>query len=343
MDGQSLISFLSGTNADAAERTVFGETDYPLRFGWAPLRSVRMQGLKFIEAPRPELYYLREDAAEVKNLYEPWNAQVQEFRGILAEIRAKVAPRGDSKGSIGQATIDELKALGYLGSADAGSATNVPEPSLLPDPKDKVEEQNLLHKAMLAEEDGQNTAARESLQKLLQLDPKSATALRQLGELELRAGDYAESSKHLKGALDANPQDAGAAFDEGQALEKIHDLAGARDALELSLKLKPGQLEARLLLGNVYLALKNARAAEDQFTAVLLLRPASIEAQLGVAKAQVAEGNFNDAAQQLNSLAKSQPRNVEVFELLAQAYSGLGKKMEAQRAEDRARLLRAAK
>jgi len=342
LDGESLTLYFTGTNADDSERTVFGETDYPLRFGWAPLRSVRMQGLKFIEAPRPELYDVLQDAAEVKNQYEPWNAQVQKFRAMLAQIRAKQPSPGNSRGSIGQGTIDELKALGYLGTADAGSATNVPEPSLLPDPKDKIEEQNLLHLAMIASEDGRADAAREFLRKVLQLDPKSPTALRQLGDLELQAGEYAESAQHLKAALEVHPDDATAAFHEGQALERTHDLAGARDVLESSLKLMPGQIDARLLLGQVYLALKNVKAAEDQFDAALLLQP-SIEAQLVIAKARITAENFNEAAQQLVALSKSQPGNAKVFELLAEAYSGLGKKVEAQRAAARATLLRARK
>src|SRR5215471_7483612 len=72
LDGQSLRSYLAGT--DVADRTAFGETDYPLRFGWAPLRSVREAGFKFIEAPRPELYNLDSDAQEVDNKYAPWDA-----------------------------------------------------------------------------------------------------------------------------------------------------------------------------------------------------------------------------------------------------------------------------
>ncbi len=343
LDGESLKPYFTDSNADASERIVFGETDYPLRFGWAPLRSVRAHALKFIEAPRPELYDLRQDAAEVTNQYEPWNAQVQKFRGMLAEVRAKSPPPENSSAAIGQATIDELKALGYLGRADAGSATNVPEPSLLPDPKDKIEEQNLLHRGMIASEDGRNDAARESLEKVLQLDPKSHTALRQLGELELHAGDYAKAAQHLKSAFEVRPDDATAAFYEGQAFEKTHDLEGARDALEASLKLMPGQVEARLLLGQVYLGLNNAKAAEDQFEGALLLQSGNLEAQLGIAKAQLAENNFNDATQRLDALSKSQPRNAEVFDLLAQAYLGLGKKAEAQRAEARAKLLRTQK
>jgi arylsulfatase A-like enzyme/Flp pilus assembly protein TadD len=339
LDGESLKPYFTNTNADAAERVAFGETDYPLRFGWAPLRSVRTQGIKFIEAPRPELYDLHADAAELNNKYEPWNAQVKDLRGMLAELRSKAAPAAPSQGMVGQGTIDELKALGYLGSADVGSATNVPEPSLLPDPKDKIEEQNLLHLAMIASEDDRAAEARKSLEKVLQLDPKSPTALKQLGELELRAGEYAQSAQHLKAALEVRPEDASTALHEGQALDKMHDLPGARDALEASLKLLPRQLEARLLLGDVYLGLKDPKAAEDQFEAALLIQSSSVEGQLGVAKAEIAEGKFNEAVQQIEPLSKSQPGTAELFELLAQAYAGLGKKAEAEQAAARARLL----
>ncbi len=70
-DGSSLKPYFTG--AERAEHTAFGEADYPLRFGWAPLRSVRSEGYKYIEAPRPEFYDLRSDAGELINRYEPWN------------------------------------------------------------------------------------------------------------------------------------------------------------------------------------------------------------------------------------------------------------------------------
>ena len=340
-EGESLKTYFAGT--ETAARSAFGETDYPLRFGWAPLRSVRTEGFKFIEAPRPELYDLHRDAGELDNKYEPWSVQVQKSRGMLAALRPNKPPPESSRSAVGEGTINELKALGYLGSADAGSATNVPEPSLLPDPKDRIEELNLLHAAMIASADNRAAEARQSLEKVLQLNPKSPTALRDLGELELHAGDYAKAAQHLKEAMEVRPDDASVAFYQGQALEKIHDLAGARDALETSLKLLPGRFQARLLLGQVYLALKDAKAAEDQFEAALLLQSNSVEAQLALAKAQIAEGNFDEALRQLETLSKIQSNNAEVFELLAQAYTGLGKLVEAHQAESRARVLRAGK
>src|SRR5579864_1758994 len=65
LDGQSLkVAFGTGM---IESRPSFGETDYPLRFGWAPLRSLRSDNSKLIEAPRPEFYNLKSDPGELKN------------------------------------------------------------------------------------------------------------------------------------------------------------------------------------------------------------------------------------------------------------------------------------
>ncbi|MCU1269914.1 MAG: hypothetical protein JWN74_1208 [Acidobacteriaceae bacterium] len=337
-DGESLKPFLSGARPGA--RIAFGETDYPLRFGWAPLRSVREQGFKFIEAPRPELYDLHQDPGEVHNTYVPWDEKVQKSRSMLAEMRAKMPPPAPSAATVPAGTVDELKALGYLGQADVGSSTDVPEPSLLPDPKDKIQEANLLHTAMMAEEDNRPSDARASLEKVLQLDPKSPTALRQIGQLELKAGDYAKAAEHLHTAREIRPNDAAAAFDEGQAREKLGDFAGAREALETSLKLSPGQLAARVLLGRVYLKLNDPKVAEDQFEAATLLDSKSLDAQLGVAQAEIAEGKQSAALDHLKSLSASHPKEPQIFDLLGEAYRGLGNEKEAGQAEARAELLR---
>jgi len=263
LDGESLRPYLSGS--ESADRIALGETDYPLRFGWASLRSVRMEGFKFIEAPRAELYDLRADPGELKNGYYPDNPEVGKARTVLADWKAKLPA-----------------------SASAGFTTTLLS---LPDPKDRIGEQNLLHAAMLASDDGRLGDARQALQKALALDPTSPAALRQLGELELAARDYPKAAQYLKAACRLRPDDATAAFHLGEALERTGDLGGARDALETSLKLLPGQLPARLLLGEVYLGLKDFAAAEDQFEAALLLQPSSAEAKAGLARANNSKSN----------------------------------------------------
>ena len=342
LDGGSLEPFLAGI--EAPPRTVVGETDYPLRFGWAPLRSVRKEGFKFIEAPKPELYDLQPDPGELQNQYQPWDGTVQKLRRVLAELSAKSPAAGKtSPGAVSVSTIDELHALGYLGSADARSATDVPEPSLLPDPKDKIEEQNLLHTAMMASENGEPNKARVALEKVLRLDESSAIALRQLGQLEMASGSYAKAAGYFRRRQDAHPNDATDVSEYGRALEMSGDLHGARDVLQASLKLHPDQFGARLSLGRVYLRLNDSKEAEVQFEAAVLLQPGSSEAQIDLAKALIRQKKFADAVELLEPVAGSSNDDAEVFEVLAEAYTGVGRRQDAQRTQSQARALQKSK
>ena len=333
LDGESLLPYLNGEAT--AGRTAFGETDYPLRFGWAPLRSVRAQGFKFIEAPRPEFYDLQADAGELKNLYDPARETVKKDRALLEGLRAKSGAGPQASGPVDEGAAKNLNALGY--AASSGSSAAAPT---LPDPKDKIEEQNLLHTAMMAQQRGSLDQARQALEQVLQRDAKSPLALRQLGEIELRAGQSAQAAAHLKLAREAAPDDPAVAFLLGQALEKAGDLPGASEALETALKLRPNEPLARFQLGKIYLSLKNYDAAADQFDAGLILQPNSVDGQLGLTRAQIGLKNFADAAHGLEGLSKSLPRNPDVFDLLAEAYRGLGKSAQAQQAETHAQALR---
>src|SRR5262249_24519184 len=158
--------------------------------------------------------------------------------------------------------------------------------------KDRVEEQNLLHQAMIASEDRKVSEARTALERAVHMDPDSFVALSQLGELELQADNPAEAVKHLSQARRLRPDDAILAFHEAQAREKTGDTNGAREALADSLKLDPIRFSARLLLGQIYLKLEDLRAAQDQFEAALLLQPGDDSAQLGLVRVQLASGNF---------------------------------------------------
>jgi choline-sulfatase len=334
IDGQSLKMLFNGRSGD---RPLFAETDYPLHFGWAPLRAVRTQSSKLIEAPRPELYDLRKDPQEMHNLYEPWNVSVQNLRDLMRQHRSaspSAAKRRDIA-PVNPSTIAELRALGYLGPE---GSTAAPEPSLLPDPKDKIELQNLLHEAMLENEHGQTDKARATLNKLLAADPKDEAALAQLGELELKARNFRPAAISLERALQLKPTDSAVAYYLAQALVGKGDLPKAREALETSLRLVPGQLPARLLLGEVCLKMADANAAADQFEAALLIAPENSVAQIGLGRALLLQKKFHEAATQLE--AASRHASPEVFELLSQAYAGMGKKDLATQSADRAARLR---
>jgi len=304
LNGASMVPLIQ---QQVVNHDLLAETDYPLRFEWAPLKALRARNVKLIEAPRPELYDLKSDPGELKNLYAADNAQAKSMQAELTKWKAKAGADASEK---------------------AGAA--------LSDPKDKIEVQNLLHRSMLASDDNRSADARGFLEKALELDPASPTTLRQLGENELAAGDFAKAAVHLKKAREVRPEDSTAAFELGQALEKSRDFAGARDALEASLKMVPSQMPARLLLGRVYLELKDAKNAQDQFEAASLVDSNNVEARLGLAEAQIQQSDFAGALPDLEALTKSDPGNAPALRLLARAYRGLGREPDAQHAEAKA-------
>ena len=244
-----------------------------------------------------------------------------------------------STGTAGSATLSQLRALGYLGPGDKRTSTNVPEFSSLPDPKDKIEEQNLLHSAMMLVDEGRAPDARLLLQKVLQLNADSPAALRQLGELELKAGEYRNAADHFDRARKAHPDDVSAALYEGQALDKLGDSQGARDVLEAAVTRSPGQLDARLLLAHIDLQSGDRAAAEDQFEAALLLNPANKDAFLGLAKEYFADGRFDDVVELLEPRCKDASVSVDVLQLLMKAYASAGRTADAERVRARVETL----
>lgn len=309
MDGASLQPLLSGSG-EGSERPLFGETDYPLHFGWAPLRCVRAQAGKLIQAPRPEYYDLGSDPREVNNLYSSASPKEKALQTLLSQHQA-----GKDGGKLSAAQVR------------------------LPDPKDGIEEENLLHEALLESERGHTQPARTLLKKVLEKDSSSALAYSQLGELELKARNYHEAASALARARQLRPNDSTSAFYEAQARLALGDFAGARAALEASLRLLPEQLPARILLAKTYLRLGQPGSAEDQLQAALLVDPGNAAAQLELGRALLAEKKYAEAASQLKSLIRQHP-SPEGFELLEQAYAGQGKTQLAAEAARRAAALR---
>jgi choline-sulfatase len=335
LDGVSLRPLLAGT--ETTSRIALAETDYPLRFGWAPLRSIRSDGLKFIEAPLPELYDLNQDAGELQNAYAPWDKRVQKLRRTLTESMPQ--RRNSKESAVAASTVDELHALGYLGPADALSSTDVPEPSLLPDPKDKIEEQNLFHIAMMSSEDGRLPEARAALKKVLVLDRTSVTALAQLGRIEMTSGNASEAASFFRQAYKLRAEDPTIALEYSEALELNGDLQNAREVLETNLKSHPDQFPTRIRLGRIYLRSNDAKSALLQFEAAQLMEPDNVEVTIDLAKALIAQGNLTAAVELLGEAAESSTKNPEVSQLLANACTKFGQHMEATAADARARAI----
>ncbi|HYT68982.1 MAG TPA: sulfatase [Vicinamibacterales bacterium] len=135
LDGVSLVDMMRG-ETQQPELDAYSESQYPLRFGWSPLRALRAGRYKLIEAPRPELYDLERDPFEQQNIYEE--------RRTLAAAMTRQLELVDHSGSAHDDGPDDapsaewqqrLASLGYVGATVSRDVANRRD---LPDPKDCV-------------------------------------------------------------------------------------------------------------------------------------------------------------------------------------------------------------
>jgi arylsulfatase A-like enzyme len=134
LDGISLIATMRGTASPDLD--AYAESQYPLEFGWSPLRSLRNGRFKLIAAPRPELYDVESDPAELHDLFRTRPALGRAMARRLVEMEhAATGTHGASDSSPAPEVAQRLAALGYVAPGPAAAST---ARGSLPDPKDHI-------------------------------------------------------------------------------------------------------------------------------------------------------------------------------------------------------------
>jgi arylsulfatase A-like enzyme len=140
---RSLRSLIQGRSA-APPPAVYAETYVPqLYMNGAPLRAVRDERYKLIDAPRPELYDLARDPGESQDRYRDEPKIAAALRSELDRLTGG-SPGAMSTGPVDAEAAEKLRALGYVG---AGSEPLRTPSAGLKDPKDLVAVFNRLRRA----------------------------------------------------------------------------------------------------------------------------------------------------------------------------------------------------
>jgi arylsulfatase A-like enzyme/Flp pilus assembly protein TadD len=245
---------------------LYAESLYPAFFAWSPLASIRRGDLKYIAAPRPELYDLARDRGELVNLATSRAGDVRTLAAILSSLATagNEAPAAE----VDAEARAKLESLGYIG----GSGPVDPHASGK-DPKDMVALFRAFEEAHWALNDGRIAAARETLEGLLAADPANPVFLGQLAETSRRVGDLARAVDLYRRAVALSPGDNETRYNLAVTLQEAgrHDEAIA--ALAEAIARDPGRPEAHNALG-IALSLKGDLAgAREQFARATEIDP----------------------------------------------------------------------
>jgi len=134
----------------------------------------------------------------------------------------------------------------------------------------------LLAEGVAALERGDDSTARDLLERALAADPRSAEAHTYLGALADRAGDLAAAERHFAAASRLAPQSARARNNYGAILLRLDRMREAAAEFEASLRLDPNQAKALVNLARIRFesgSPEGLRAADDLFRRADALAP----------------------------------------------------------------------
>ncbi len=238
-EGRSLLDGAPGSAA-------YSETVYPRdAFGWAALRGARLGGLRYIEAPKPELYDLDRDPGERTNLIHTRPNDAAQLRSRLNGLIARYRPapaQAQRRTLPGNRAM--LESLGYLaGGARAGAASSGA------DPKDRIAEYNESARALDAMLSGHLDRAIAAFEKVVAGDKRNLPALGSLGDCYRRNGQPKRAAETWEAALAADPKYAPAAESLGELRLESHDFLAARRAFQQALAAAPDSYVSHFGLG----------------------------------------------------------------------------------------------
>jgi choline-sulfatase len=308
-DGIDLSPALNG--GDVPDRVLYAESFAPLLdFGWSPLRSVREAGWKLIDAPRPELFAVRDDPTETKDRASEeavrvaaLKAQVARYSGADVTTSVKQDPQAAAR----------LQALGYVGGGPA------PAGGSRPDPKDRREiAADLAH---ITSGELQGPELEQALRSVLKQDPKNPQANLRLGYVLAESNRCGEAVPRFEAAIAAQLPSADAHLGLAGCKASQRDFSGAAATLRDGERVEPGNPVVLANLGLVQSDGGHPESAIDPLQRALTIDPDLHQARFALAIAFARTGRRDEARaaadELLRRLPPDAPQRPEVERLAA--------------------------
>ena len=309
VDGVSLLPLFEGR--EKALPPAYAESYQPwLGYGWAPLLSLRSGDWKLIDAPRRELYDLRRDPSELRNVV---TAAPREANRLLALLRARPQPpSGSAQGARDPEVLESLRALGYVGG---GGTAGGSIPAGLADPKDRLRLKARLSEAEAAVGRRDYGAALAGFDEVLSEEARNRFALLRSAAALVALGRIGDAVPRLERFLVLDPQHAEARYALADALTRSGRYGRAVQEWRDVTRLQPRRAAAWSNLGTVLLLSGRTAEAAEALTEATRLHPEDQAITSNLAEAlyrraaeEVAAGRADSAREALNGAVAADPK-----------------------------------
>jgi arylsulfatase A-like enzyme/Tfp pilus assembly protein PilF len=361
--GASLVDAFAGRGAIGDRESYFEALSFNLSRNWAPLTGLYRENLKFIQLPIPELYDLRADPGETKNLAPSSAASGAKMASELSDLVSREgSPEAQTRANVtpDAETLARLKSLGYVVGSGAASSraryTEDDDPKRLLPLADKLdagtnariaghpEEAIRIYREILAERPsftratillahvlegtGRVDEAIGVLQQALTAGQESAPVFGMLGFCLEEKGRAKEAVAMLRVALDKEPGNVEAWNSLALAYARLGERDDALGALDRLLAIDPGYASAYVNRGSVHLEEKKFQDAENDFHKAIELDDKLAEAWNGLGVASAGSGNDEQAVDSWKRAVELDPSQFDAMLNLALLLRKLGRVAE---------------
>jgi arylsulfatase A-like enzyme/Tfp pilus assembly protein PilF len=323
-DGANVMPIVRGTvPRDPAPS--YAETFYPRwHFGWSELKSIRVGDWKYVDAPKPELYDLRTDAAERRNAIDARGTLAAGLSTELGRIHGGfgAAATADAPPQPDAETLARLRSLGYVGMTAPSSGARGP------DPKDMMPKLELfrigINRALDALERKAPDAAIAELKKLVAINDRSY-------ELHLFLGDAYAAKREFETALgeyDAaallNAHNAAPLVSEARVFLAMGDVAKAQQKIDAAARLEPASSEVAVVRGSILERQGSVQDALAQYQAAVRANASDRQARASIVSLAMQTRQYGVAKPQVEALLAMGYRPSRMHFALAQIAEAQG-------------------
>ena len=311
LDGRDLSAAIE-KGVEPGEADLYAETEYPRTFGWSGLSALRRGRLKYIAAPRAELYDLSRDPGEASNLLAG-SARRADLESRLAKLGEGAVAAAPAAGRSEAAA--KLASLGYISGGPGDSASSAD--GARKDPKEMAPLFRKFEEANWSLQSGKLSEAALRLEPLVAADPKNSVFRGFLAEAYRRQKDYPRAIALYRRAIADAPADPDARYNLAVTLQEAGRAVEAREALEEAIRRDASRPEAHNALGIALSAGGKLQEALAEFDRAGELDPRD-------ARAQNNRGNILRQLGRLPEAERAYRRSIELAPRYAEPLNGLG-------------------
>lgn len=318
IQGISLLPYIERKEKD--DLSSYVETYYPREnYGWSELIGLIDGDWKYIKAPKEELYNLKTDPREEENVINGERKVTSDKRDKLKNMIQNFSSGAEAeKKEMTAEEKERLRSLGYIQFSEGISEGQ------LPDPKDRIDELQMIHQAEMYEFQGNYQEAATIFEKILPLRSDTPSSYVNLALMYAKMRKFNEAIRILEQGVEKISDSEILLSRLGHTYLVLGRLKKALESMQAVLEINPRYFDALLASAWILGIMGKHEEALRYYEKALEIEPENKFLRMNHALNLATSGRYQEAIEAYNNLKIDYPEDYKIYQDLGVTYGNLG-------------------